>query len=102
MTGEKVAVSTFCSVYNIDVQFINDLENVGLVTIFNYNQESFIDHEQLHELEMFTKWKELGINAEGIDALYHAVMRLKTLQAELNQLREKLKWYEEGETGMEI
>ncbi|HBQ57618.1 MAG TPA: MerR family transcriptional regulator, partial [Porphyromonadaceae bacterium] len=43
------------------------------------------------ELEQFVRWhNEMDINAEGIEALYHMLVRVKLLQDEIDSLRNEL------------
>jgi hypothetical protein len=102
MTRELIAISTFCSLHNVNEEFISSLENEGLITVTVTEQGTFIDEEQLHQLEVYTQWYELGVNPEGIDVITHLVKKLRDMQAELNQLRTRVRWYEEGDSGMVI
>jgi MerR family transcriptional regulator, heat shock protein HspR len=102
MKGELIAITTFCNVHNVPPDFISTLENDGLITVTMQEDGTYIDEEQLHQLEVYTQWHELGINAEGMDALTHLIQKLRDMQAELNMLRNRLRWYEEGSSGTEI
>jgi MerR family transcriptional regulator/heat shock protein HspR len=95
MKRDLFAISTYCSMHGIDRSFITSLESEGLIHVTSQNQDEFIDEEQLHELEIYTRWyNELGINPEGIDAIRHLVNKLRTVQAEINYLKNKLRLYE--------
>jgi hypothetical protein len=95
MERELFAVTTYCSLHNIDHSFINSLREEGLIEITIENNDEFIVEDQLQDLEIYTRWHhELGINPEGIDAIRHLVHRLRDMQAELNSLKNKLRLYE--------
>ena len=95
MNREMFAISTYCSVHSIDLSFISSLIDEGLITVTNSEEGDFIEEEQLHELEIYTRWHhELGINPEGMDAMRHMVDKLRHLQAEIGRLRTKLRFYE--------
>ncbi len=100
MERELFAVTTFCSVHNIEYSFISMLQNEGLISITVENDDEFIEEEQLHDLEVYTRWHhEMGINPEGIDAIRHMVTKMRELQNELNMLKHKLQRYETGDAG---
>jgi hypothetical protein len=95
MKRELFAVTTFCSMHNVEQSFITSLNREGLITITVENNDQFIEEEQLPDLEIYTRLHhELGINLEGIDAIRHLVERLRNLQNELNSLKSRLSFYE--------
>ena len=95
MTRELFAVTTYCTMHNIDHSFISSLRDEGLIEITIDSEEEFIEEDQLHELETYTRWHhELGINTEGIDAIRHLLDKVRQMQSEINSLKNKLKLYE--------
>jgi hypothetical protein len=95
MSTALVAISTYCSLHNVEHSFIDSLISEGIITITQNDEGEFIEEEQLHDLEIYTRWyHELGINPEGIDALRHVVEKMKHMQAEINRLRMRLQFYE--------
>lgn len=95
MNREMFAVTTFCSVHNIEHSFVSTLHNEGLISIIIEDNDEFIEEDQLHDLEVYTRWHhEMGINPEGIDALRHLVHKMRDMQTELNLLKNKLQRYE--------
>jgi len=97
MKKELIAITTYCTLHDIDESFIASLKEEGLIEITVENNDEFIEEEQLHELEIYTRWHhEMGINTEGIDAIRHLLNRLRHVQNELNSLKNRLRIYEEG------
>jgi hypothetical protein len=96
MKPERFAITTYCSIHNIDHSFISSLQSEGIIDIELSDEGEYIDEDQLHDLELYTRWYQLGINPEGIDALRHIVQKLRNVQSELNLLREKVRFYEQG------
>jgi hypothetical protein len=95
MSTTLVAISTYCSLHNLEHSFIDSLISEGIITVTQNDEGEFIEEEQLHDLEIYTRWyHELGINPEGIDALRHVVEKMKVMQAEINLLRTRLRFYE--------
>ena len=97
MKKELFAITTYCILHGIDHTFINSLRDEGLISITLENDDEYIEEEQLPDLEIYTRWHhDMGINTEGIDVIRHLVKRLREVQIELNSLKNRLKFYEEG------
>jgi len=97
MKKELFAITTYCTLHGIDHTFINSLRDEGLISITLENDDEYIEEEQLPDLEIYTRWHhDMGINIEGIDVIRHLVNRLREVQIELNSLKNRLKFYEEG------
>ena len=96
MKKELFAITTYCSLHGIDPSFISSLRDEGIIEVTIEDDNEFIEEEQLHELEIYTRWHhEMGINPEGIDAIRHLVNRVRELQSELNSLKNRLRMYED-------
>ena len=95
---ELILAQEFCTYYQIDYSFINDLERVGLIEIIPAETGSYIPHNQLQKLEQIIRLHyDLNINVEGIDAIDHLIDRVKHMQNEIIALRNRLKLYEDFE-----
>ena len=95
MKKELFAITTYCTLHGIEHSFITSLMEEGLINITVENDDEYIEEEQLPDLEIYTRWHhDMGINIEGIDAIRHLVHKMRDLQAELNSLKARLKWYE--------
>ncbi len=87
-----------CSQYNIEVSFIRQLNEYGLIDIITKERESFIHSNQLNELERFIRLHyDLDINMEGLDAIAHLLTKVKGLQDEISSLRTRLQIFSAGE-----
>ena len=97
MDTAKLISLTQCSLlYQVEDTLLENLAAMGLIEITVLNQETFVHHEQLKELERIIRLhKDLDINLEGIDVISHLLLRLQDLQQEVNMLRNKLRIYEE-------
>jgi hypothetical protein len=81
----------------VEYSFINSLEQIGLIEITTIEQNRFIDTEKLLELEKFVRLHyELDINLEGIEAITYLLQKVKSLQEEINSLKNRLYLYEEN------
>lgn len=98
MSTTLFAISTYCTLHNVEHSFIDSLISEGIISVTHNDEGEFIEEAQLHELEIYTRWyHELGINPEGIDALRHLVDRVKQMQTEITILRTRLRFYETEE-----
>lgn len=96
MKKELFAIRAYCSLHGVDHSFITSLSDEGLITITVENDDEFIEEEQLQDLEIYTRLHhDMGINTEGIDAIRHLIHKLRSLQVELNSLKDRLRVYED-------
>ena len=99
MQSEKLtAVDIFCANHNIEISFINSLQQTGLIEITTIKETGFIDSDQLQQLEKIIRfYYELDINLEGIETIIHLLQRVNSLQDEIIELRNRLRLYETDE-----
>jgi len=99
MPSEKLtAVDIFCANHNIEISFINSLQQTGLIEITTLKETGFIDSDQLQQLEKIVRfYYEFDINLEGIETINHLLQRVNSLQDEIIDLRNRLRLYETDE-----
>ena len=92
MENENLLSANECCVqYNIEMSFINYLDEYGLIETMWIEEKQFIRMEQLQQLEKFIRMHyELNINMEGIEAISHLLARIKEMQNELTTLRNRM------------
>lgn len=91
-----IPAKDFCLHHNIEVSFIHSLHDYGLIEITATDEDCFLQPEQLDELEKMVRlYYDLRINLEGIDAIQHLLQRMDDMQREVNELRTRLRLYEE-------
>ncbi len=94
-TEQLILAAECCNYYNIEISFINSLQEFGLIEIITVEEKEFIHSDQLSELEKFTHMHyELDINLEGIEAISHLLHKVKDLQQEIRLLKSKLELFE--------
>ena len=94
-TKYLIAVDEFCANHDIEISFVNSLQQTGLIEITTIEEVEFIDSEQLNQLEKYVRfYYELDINLEGIETIEHMLQRINALQQEITALRNKLRLYE--------
>lgn len=90
-----IAIDEFCINHNIDVSFINSLQQTGLIKITTIEESGFIDARQLLELEKYVRfYYELDINLEGIETVTYLLQKINVLQHEIGMLTNRLRLYE--------
>ena len=94
-TKNYIAVSEFCICHNIEASFISSLHETGLIEIATIEETTFLDAEQLQEVEKYIQfYYDLDINLEGIETITHLLQRMNTMQEEIIMLRNRLSLYE--------
>ena len=94
-TEKLIAINDVCINHNIEISFISSLQQNGLIEITTIKETGFIVAEQLQQLEKFIRlYYELNINLEGIDTITHLLQRIKFLQDEIIELKNRLSFYE--------
>lgn len=97
-TENYVPVQQLCTHYNIEMSFINNLQEYGLIEINTIEASLCIHHDRITDLEkMIRLHHELDINMAGIDSVLHLLNKIEGLQTELLAIRNRLRIYEEEE-----
>ncbi len=95
-TDQYIAVAEFCKIYHTDITFIEALEEFGLIEITIQQEGSYINNEQLPQLEQFLRMHdELEINPAGIDVIHNLLQRVEQMQHEIKELRNRLSRFED-------
>jgi hypothetical protein len=96
-TEHFIPADKFCECHEIEVSFINSLNEMGLIEVTKIEENQYIFKGQINDLEKMVRFHyEMGINIEGIDAIYHLLQRLDNMHDEVNALKNRLKLYEES------
>jgi hypothetical protein len=95
---DLIAVNEFCVHHNIEISFINLLQQNGLIKISIIESKYFVEKEQLPQLEKFVHfYYDLDINLEGIETITHLLQRIENLQNEIIKLKNRLRLYDAHE-----
>ena len=96
MPGQLISTDDFCTHYKVEYSFISSLQQNGLIEIITINQNSFIDHDHLKNVERLVRLHyDLDINLEGIEAITYLLTRVKNMQDEIIVLKNRLSVYED-------
>jgi hypothetical protein len=95
MQTTLIAITQYCSIHEIEADFVNSLADEGLIAITVVEGDRFISEEQLQDLELYTRWyAEMGVNTEGIEVIKHLLDKIRYMQSEITALRGRLHLYE--------
>lgn len=94
MIKNRLLYSECLRIYEVEEEFMNALEESGLIHIVDEEDNRFIEDDSLSAIEQYIRWHyELHINLEGIEALHHMLHRVHTMQDEIERLENELSFY---------
>jgi len=94
-SDQLIPAGEFCTFHRVELAFLQNLHDSGLIALTIHDGAFFLDAEQLVAVEKFARWHyELAINPEGIEALSHVLERLDQLLAENQRLHNRLRRWE--------
>lgn len=94
-TQELIIVDVFCQQYQIEINLIQDLEEFGLIEVIVYQEQKYLNKNQLATLEKIIRLhNDLHINKEGIDIILNLQEKENQLLSEINCLKKRLELYE--------
>ncbi|MBK6949059.1 MAG: chaperone modulator CbpM [Haliscomenobacter sp.] len=92
---DLIAVNEFCVSHNIEISFLNLLQQNGLIEISTIESTYFVEKEQLPQLEKYVRfYYDLDINLEGIETITYLLQRIENLQNEIINLKNRLHFYD--------
>ncbi len=90
-----IEISQICLHYEIELSFIDDLMDHGLIDVNTIGQEQFIHHDRISDLEKILRLqRDLAINIEGIASVLHLLEKIDRLQESLKVVQNRLQLYE--------
>ncbi len=88
---KKISVEQCCLYYSVEIAFVQQLDEHGLIVLDHSGQGAFIEYDQLPDLERYMRMHyDLQINMEGMHAIKHLLHQIHILQAEMKRLQEGL------------
>jgi hypothetical protein len=94
-TEEMIPATEFCIHHNIELSFIDSLNNSGLIETNIVEETLYIPVNQLSHLEKLVRmYYEMDINLEGIETINHLLQQINAMQQQIVQLNNKLRVYE--------
>ena len=94
METEIITLNEFCASHQIEISFIQSLEDYGLVKTVIIDQSLCVEANELSKLERIVRLhQELDINPEGLDVIDHLLKRMEEMQQEITELKNRLNFY---------
>lgn len=94
-TEGYILVKKYCEHSNMEDGFIVELHEYGLIECKEIDRQKYLATEEITEIERLSRlYYDLGINLEGIDALNNVLQKVREMDKELRQLRNRLRLYE--------
>ncbi len=92
---ERIAIDLFCTHQGVDIAFVEELHERGLIHLVFHEQRSTIELDELARVEQLVRMhQDLDINLEGLEAISHLLERMEGLRQEMHALRQRLRLYE--------
>ncbi|RYC50068.1 chaperone modulator CbpM [Flagellimonas olearia] len=86
-----ISVKTFCQHHGVKESFVYSMYEFELLQIDDSTEEALLSMDELPILEKMVRLhKELDINPEGVQAVYHLLQQVEGLQEEVAALKRKL------------
>jgi hypothetical protein len=94
-TGDFISVQQLCTYYEVEIAFIERLNESGFIEIEVVEDQPQLHHDRIGDIEKAIRLHhELEINAEGIDVIFNLLRRIDGLQHEVHALRSRLRRFE--------
>ena len=96
---DMVPANEFCIHHDIELSFIQTLNDQGLIEIVLVDEKIFLPLSELARLERIVRLHfELDINVEGIEAIIYLLKREEEMQAQITHLTNLVRAYEKRDT----
>lgn len=96
MENNLVSIKDVCAYHHVEINFIQSLEDFGLIQTKIVKKTTFLDTDELSKLERYLRLsQDLEINLEGLHAVSHLLNQLQAVQQELNILKNELNYYKQ-------
>lgn len=88
---ERISREKLVQLYQVEIQFFDELEEYGLLHVTTENNIKYILFEDLPLFEKLANWHyDLDVNVAGLEVLQHVMMKLSELQRENRNLRNQM------------
>jgi len=92
---EYIEIKEVCVVYKVEHHFVEQLQDSGLLELVLIEQKHYLPYRFIPKFEKLRRLHyELEINIEGLEAIENLLDRVKDLQEDNRQLKNKLSIYE--------
>lgn len=93
-----ILITKLCAIYGVERSFFEELDDIGLIEIRTYEQESYLPADRIGDFEKILRIRqELQLNPEGIDVVFNLLERIQYLQNELRATQRQLDVFRSGD-----
>jgi chaperone modulatory protein CbpM len=86
---EKISREEVVKHYNIEIHFLDSLEEFGLLKTFEEDHVKYIYYEELPNLERFANWHyDLEVNLPGLEIIQNLLNKMDDLLMENRNLKQ--------------
>lgn len=94
METDMIVLNEFCASHQVEMTFMQSLEEQGLIQTVIVEQSICIYANELPKLERIVRLhRELNINPEGIDVINELLKRMEDMHQEITELKNRLEFY---------
>lgn len=91
MKTDWIIIEEYCRFHNISPEFINLLQEEGLIEPQTHNSIRYIPEEQLANLERFVHLHhDLEVNVPGIGIIHRMLQKMEQMEEEMGKMRNKI------------
>lgn len=96
MEANLISIENFCSHHAIGINFIQSLEEFGLIETAVVKKAVWLNVSDLDKLERYIRlYKELEINIEGLHAVSHLLNQMENMRNEITSLNNEINYYKQ-------
>ncbi|MGO4878222.1 chaperone modulator CbpM [Pedobacter psychrotolerans] len=96
MRNNLIAINDICVYHHVEIDFIQSLEDFGLIKTTTQKKTIFLSIDELLKLERYVRLaKDLNINLEGLHAISQLLNQVETMQNEISTLKSELNHYKQ-------
>jgi|GEM_PF-127943 len=89
---QLISVKEFCDSHGVEQTYLLTLQEFGFVQI---KEGKFIEEHTLSKIEKVMRLhREMEVNLEGIEVILDLLERMDGMNMEMNQLKNRLRFYE--------
>ncbi len=91
-----IPIKQLCRHYQVEISLFSELHNLGIIEVLTIEDTHFIHEDKINVVEKVVRIQnDLSVNLEGVDTVFNLLDKINELQTELNNLKNRLRLYEE-------
>ncbi|WP_316799902.1 chaperone modulator CbpM [Pedobacter frigidisoli] len=96
METQLIAIDEICAYHQVEIKFIESLEDFGLIQTTIVKKVTFLPVSELSKLERYIRLThDLDINIEGLHAITQLLAQIGDVENEMIALKNELNYYKQ-------